>query len=239
MLNPIKSLSEYMDWANHPIRKTQHVFFRGQRYPWPLLPGICRTDLSLPLFERENKLLECFKREGGRSLHVEPGNDWDWLVVAQHHGLPTRLLDWTSSPKIALWFALEKAICIQDSHPVVWQLYPDAIDFVTENEKARPFDGTRTKLFETTFNIPRVRAQCGYFSLFKHDEKWKNGFVPLEDNRYLKQSMAMIRIEREYAGKILHDLDREGINHHTIYPPTIDAIARLVRNKVLLGDHNG
>jgi hypothetical protein len=159
--------------------------------------------------------------------------------VAQHHGLPTRLLDWTSNPKVALWFALEKAKCTQGFKPVVWQICPDANDFVLEKNKERPFSGTRTKMFETSFNIPRVRAQYGYFSLFKHDEKWKNGFVSLDKNKHLKQSLVGVRIDPENAETMLLDLEEEGFNQHSIYPPSIDAIAKLVKKKVLEGYQNG
>ncbi|WP_439835959.1 FRG domain-containing protein [Aeromonas caviae] len=239
MLSPeatVKSVPEYLEWASKAKRRTDHVLYRGQRKPWQLLPSICRYSSASSLLEREQELLACFKREATRCLHVEPTNDWDWLVVAQHHGLPTRLLDWTSNSKIALWFALEEVRNALDSEPVVWQLCPDAGDFVTEQNEQHPFRGTRTKLFETTFNIPRVRAQHGYFSLFKHSGESKNGFVALEQNRYLKKSLAGVRISLEHAEMMLLSLEKEGLNRHVIYPPSVDAIAKLVKKHVLVAE---
>ncbi|WP_101096678.1 MULTISPECIES: FRG domain-containing protein [Shewanella] len=231
----VKSVSEYLEWTRDSKRKTVHVLYRGQRKPWKMLPSISRIGMPSALLEHEKTLLECFKREAARCLHKVPDNDWDWLVVAQHHGLPTRLLDWTSDPKVALWFALEKTQVIPDSEPVVWQLCPDAKDYVTNQASGRPFHGKRTKLFETTFDIPRVRAQQGYFSLSKHSTKWKSGFVALEENRYLKDMLTGVRVSLKYASSMLSELESEGYTRNKIYPPRVDAIAKMVKNHVIKG----
>ncbi|MBY5920948.1 FRG domain-containing protein [Ferrimonas balearica] len=235
LIATVHSVAEFLEWASETKRNTKHVLYRGQRLPWPMLPSLCRIGASSTLLEREKALLTGFKCEAERCLHIVPKNDWDWLVVAQHHGLPTRLLDWTSDPKIALWFALEKVRETQGSEPVVWQLCPDAQDFVEDQGKERPFRGTRTKLFETTFNIPRVRAQQGYFSLSKHDDKWKNGFVALEQNRHLRNALQGVRVAPTKVEVMLSQLESEGLVQDLIYPPSLDAIAQIVKNRVMQG----
>jgi hypothetical protein len=101
--------------------------YRGQQDArWELVPKVHRPPFRLPAtldaqtsFERS--VLDEFKRWSRAHLPMEgaiPKDDWEWLALAQHHGLATRLLDWTLSPLVALYFAIEQPY--DDADGDVW-----------------------------------------------------------------------------------------------------------------------
>jgi hypothetical protein len=108
----IRSLVEYETAiANlRPIDQTHIKLFRGQTADWELLPGLFRKyrkHVELIHTKEEESLARLKQRISWRTP-MRPANDWDWLSFGQHYELLTRMLDWSESPLIALFFAVEK-----------------------------------------------------------------------------------------------------------------------------------
>src|SRR3954463_11272559 len=90
------------EWGSHPQHARSTVVFRGlARSEYRNVTSLARLEGDYPTLERH--LLRNFRKY---AYQRAPGpTTWDWLALGQHHGLPTRLLDWTFSPLVALHFA--------------------------------------------------------------------------------------------------------------------------------------
>lgn len=142
------------------------AIYRGQPdASWELIPSIYRPD-ALGISHAAH--LKDWKRRASRFASPMPRDDVEWLVLAQHYGLATALLDWTSSPLVALFFA-----CDGDSqHNVpgaVWWAMQSSFDEPADTLMVDVFGSgeTRTKpfLINAVGRNARSTAQDSFLSL--------------------------------------------------------------------------
>lgn len=218
------------------------VLFRGQRQDWALIPKIGRiTPDRENLRDTESAIFEQFKREAMPFLGRIPANDWEWLALAQHHGLPTRLLDWSLNPLIALWFAVSLPAVthiVKQTEvylpSVVWVFFPEDRDFAqTENN---PFAGRRTLFYRPSHIAERIRVQSGYFSV--HKMIGESSFVRLENNTRYRSRIIKLIIDPNAFSLIRYRLDQFGINKSSIFPGLDGLSAHIEWLHVFLSDES-
>jgi len=118
MINSIEAFIEAVRTDSSSWRPKEPKWFRGEpSSSTPLLPTLYR-EKGLATFE--NPLLQMFRSRASGYHDVVPDVEKtdQWLFLARHAGLPTRLLDWTEGALLGLHFALK------ESKPVIWMLNP-------------------------------------------------------------------------------------------------------------------
>lgn len=140
------------------------LLYRGQYdKKYTLLPSIARhpqEHTGGDISSLERGLIDEFKRLSLRELEFVPENDFEWLFLAQHHGLPTRLLDWSTNPLVGLYFAVESRDECDGKLYMTRQVVsdqPDLFDFRTADTLAKSVFAIQPKQRTVIFVRPRYK----------------------------------------------------------------------------------
>ena len=211
MLNSVLDLISTVEPLGHDVQ----IIFRGQNCDDALLPKVTRKDPTHNTADQERKMLEELKRRSAQDPNLIGRDDWDCLVYAQHYGMATRLLDWTTNPLVALWFAVIDQNEKQDGY--VYLLFADDELLVDKQKEPDPFAIAKTRVFKPNINNPRIAAQSGWFTVHRFSAR-SGKFVDLHENKDLKQRVLMKGVSGNKKRDILKSLDKLGVNHESVFP---------------------
>jgi hypothetical protein len=244
--DPISSVEEFIGRVRTESAGWPHRWFRGE----PCVDTALVPKLYRPRPDRhphdENKLLQLFRMKAptlGAGSCPDRGATDQWLFLAQHVGLPTRLLDWTESALVGLYFAL------LENQPVVWMVNPIGLNrlSVSPGNEATGSDfpltwvnpangsinigsinirgawerdspGVSLAVAVQPTNIhPRMSAQRSCFTVQGKDKSSLSVCVP--------QLLRSFRIDPDACYRMRDDLLMLGISHSTVFPD-LDGLAR-------------
>lgn len=215
------SISSWDELAN--LIKTCHDgkwIFRGEnKSDQPLCPKAGRLGRKYGAarkkpydIEDEKKALDLFKKQARPYLSHQPQSEIEWLAIAQHHGMATRLLDWTESLLVAAYFAVEKAGTKGDAVIYGVRNVPN----ITEIDEAFPFEIKEVLVYHPPHITPRIPAQRSVFTIH-----------PDPTEHYNPNGLRKWIISKSGCGFLKTILDACAINESSLFPD-LDGLSRYI-----------
>lgn len=256
----IKSVPEYLMlidllvtyWKNIKVRKNykKRFWFRGLKSKnYNLVPTIARSpyttnDETIFLSKFKSKAIPYLKES--HYLDSNPSY-WGWLFLMQHYGVPTRLMDWSKDPLVALIFALYDLSGADDKEPAVWVLNPVRLnkafrfyDFYNEGyipnaEEKVVYEvfGPDSKCFNLKpcavygpMNSSRIIAQKGVFTIFpKRDD-----IIGMNELPDYREYLFKIIIDKNSREEMIKELMNYGLTYSSLFPE-LSTIASQIREE--------
>ena len=212
----IEMLSTFVGLCDFMPLFSNVILFRGQPISKKLLPSIARSDPSKDPTKREREAIRQMRLLGASLLTDSSLSDLDVMVLAQHFGHHTRLLDWTTNPLAALWFACASS---EPGDAYVYGLEANSL-LATYIYEVDPFEIRESVAFQPRNANPRVNAQHGWFTLHPYSDA-SHVFVPLEEEPTLSTSFTGFKIPEKNRNPLLQSLDLVGVNERTLLPDLV------------------
>lgn len=186
--------------------KKNIVIYRGEKsLKNPLIPGIGRVTpvgTSKSKESNEKTILRLFKEQSLPYLSFIPSNDWEWLALGRHYGIPTRLLDWTRNPLVACFFAVREP---HDNDSVIYSY--ETREYASIERYQNPLLHPGVGKFIPRHITQRITVQTGIFTI--HADPYTNF-----DDPHLHR----ILIPNALRRKLKRDLDTYGIHAASLFP---------------------
>lgn len=226
----ITNLSDFLIAFDFVLKKKTTCFwFRGHgNFVWSLTPSALRARKQNDR-TRDLNLVSIFKRYATLKIENPPLKDDElsWVQIAQHYGLPTRLLDWTENAAVALFFACQDF----DHDGSVFVLNPIDLNKSVNPSNSRIFNsiddlnlinsyldldgsldknGPETIAINPTWNSERITVQRGVFTL--------HGSHTFTLSKRQAPSLVNLPILKKHKKRILIELEHIGISEMSIFP---------------------
>ena len=217
MITTITSLADMFTFLRDCAGEGENHLFRGVRKAtYKLLPSVGRSRTKKGEkfdADQERLLLKLFKQKAYGFVKEHIDDDLALLSIAQHHGLPTRLLDWSRNPLVALYFAVKNAFGSHESpeDSLIYVYVPT--QKVTLDETFDPFSIDRVRRYIPRYWNPRIVAQMGVFTV--HNDPCAPWTSP---------NIQDVRVRFPVRKDIKVALNKLGVNQASLFPD-VDGIA--------------